>query len=89
MTYTYVLVSINGKKTYSGVTNDINRRVKEHNAGKVKFSRSYRPFELLLCEEYSTNKGAIQREKFYKSTSGRRELKLKYIQWSVNNRNKM
>ena len=81
MPYTYVLISKSGKKTYTGVTSNLQRRLKEHNLGKDEFSKKFKPFALLFCEEYSSLKEAMVREKFYKSTTGRRELKKKFQEW--------
>ena len=81
MFYTYTLVSKSGQKTYTGVTANLERRLKEHNNGKVSFSRKFKPYEILLCEKYSTIQEALSREKFYKSTTGRRQLKIKFNEW--------
>lgn len=72
--YTYVLIAKNGKRTYAGSTRDMQRRISEHNQGKVSFSKKYKPFELLVCEEFDTLTEARQREIFYKSTTVRRKL---------------
>ena len=75
MYYTYILLSCDGKKTYTGSTSNILRRLEEHNLGKNKFTKSYRPFEIIHIEEFDTINKAIAMEKFYKSTSGRRKIK--------------
>jgi putative endonuclease len=75
MYYTYILISKNGKKTYAGSTDNIERRLSEHNSGKVKSSRHYIPYMLLHLDESPTLVEARRKERFYKSTSGRRILK--------------
>ena len=74
MYYTYILISKNEKRTYTGSTGDLARRVEEHNAGKVFSTKPYRPYEVLHCEEFLTLKEARGRESFFKSTSGRRQI---------------
>ena len=78
MHHVYILLNEAKSKTYTGVTNDIQRRLKEHNQGKVAFSRKFVPYTILHTEEFLTASEAYATEKFYKSTSGRRIIK-KYI----------
>ena len=75
MYYTYILISKNCQKTYTGCTKNIKQRIEEHNGGKVKSSRPYIPYEFLYIEELESFKDARTRERYYKSTSGRREIK--------------
>ena len=75
MYFVYVLKSISHSKTYVGFTNDINRRLKEHNSGKSKFTSKFAPWEIIYKEEYSSQEDAIKREKYLKSATGRRFLK--------------
>ena len=77
MFYIYVLESLIAKKSYIGATDDLVRRLAEHNSGKSKFTSRYRPWELLYSESYNTREEAIKREKYLKSASGRRYLKSK------------
>ena len=74
MHYTYILISKNRARTYTGVTSNIKRRLKEHNSGKGKFTKPYSPFSILYLENYSTRKEAYQREAYFKSTPGKREI---------------
>ena len=75
MFYTYILISKNKKKTYTGCTKDLDQRIRDHNAGKVESSKPYLPYEMLHVEEYGTLVEARSQERFYKSTSGRRKIK--------------
>ena len=75
MYYVYILLNQSKTKTYTGVTDNINKRLTEHNLGKVKSSRPYRPYKIIHTESFITLSEARQREKFYKSTAGRRQLK--------------
>ena len=74
MFYVYVLVNESKTKTYVGSTENLNKRLEEHNAGKVKSSKPYRPYKILHYEEFDSLTGARKREAYYKSTSGRRKL---------------
>jgi len=48
---------------------DVNKRLEEHNAGKVKSLRPYRPYKIIYTELFATLSEARQKEKFYKSTT--------------------
>ncbi len=75
MYYVYILLNETGTKTYTGVSNDIPTRLRDHNEGQVKSSRPYRPYRLIHTEVFSTLSDARNKERFYKSTTGRRKLK--------------
>ncbi len=75
MYYVYILLNETKTRTYTGVTDDIDKRLTEHNAGRVKSSSPYRPYRIAYFESFRTLSEARHGEKFYKSTSGRRELK--------------
>jgi putative endonuclease len=48
---------------YTGSTNDLARRMAEHNNGQVQSTRFYLPFKLIYYEAYSSEKDAKTREK--------------------------
>ena len=75
MFYVYALSSIERKYIYVGLTNNLNRRIAQHNSGYEKTTKPYRPFSLILVEECSTRKEARFREKYWKSGSGKEKLK--------------
>ena len=75
MYYVYILINGTKTRTYTGVTRDVSKRLTEHNSGQVKSSRSYRPYKVVHIEGFKTLSEARQKEKFYKSTTGRRKLK--------------
>jgi putative endonuclease len=79
MFYTYILYSEKSNKHYYGSTNNLNNRLVEHNKGKVKFTKSLRPWTLKYFEEYQTRSEAYQREMFFKSIDGRNWLKANKI----------
>ncbi|MAT56385.1 MAG: hypothetical protein CMF23_00275 [Ignavibacteriae bacterium] len=68
MTYfVYILTSLKDSKRYIGMTSDLNKRLKEHNSGKVKSTKNRRPLELIYTEEFISKKEASNRETFFKS----------------------
>ncbi|MBU0634046.1 MAG: GIY-YIG nuclease family protein [Candidatus Omnitrophica bacterium] len=75
MYYVYILKSKVKPITYTGYTTNIERRLKAHNSGSVKATKSYRPYELLQLEKFLSDKEAKIQELYYKSTSGRRKIK--------------
>ena len=77
MFFTYVLYSKKNKRLYYGSTNDLERRLKEHNAGHTQSLKYIRPLELVYFEKYRTLKEARQREIFFKSGKGREFIKKK------------
>ena len=75
ISYVYVLFSLKDFRTYVGSTNDLARRVDEHNAGRVKSTFNRRPLKLIYHEQCPCLMAARQRELFYKSRHGRQCLK--------------
>ena len=75
MYYLYILKSIKYKKSYVGISDNVNRRLKEHNAGKMFFTKRYKPWEIIYTENFSTLVDAQKREKYMKSGTGRRFMK--------------
>jgi putative endonuclease len=73
--FVYAIKSKSRNYLYVGLTNNVERRLDEHNQGKNKTTRSYRPFELILTEKYETRVQARKREKFLKNGSGKEFLK--------------
>ncbi|MDH7606000.1 MAG: GIY-YIG nuclease family protein [Melioribacter sp.] len=74
MFYVYVLKSLKDYKRYIGFTENLQRRLFEHNNGLVKSTKNRRPLELIYLEEFISKKDALLREKFLKSTGVRAYL---------------
>lgn len=74
MFYTYVLLSNKDDKFYIGFTNDLRKRVEDHQKGKVDSTKGRRPFVLVYYEACLNEKDAIKREKYFKTGFGRRFL---------------
>jgi putative endonuclease len=61
--YMYILLCSNGQY-YTGSTNDLERRLAEHNSGKgANFTRKHLPVELVYFEEFERIDDAFYREK--------------------------
>ncbi|MCD4730571.1 MAG: GIY-YIG nuclease family protein [Bacteroidales bacterium] len=58
----YILYSDSLEKCYVGHTNDLKRRMHEHNSGHSKFTRSGKPWKLRKTIECSTRQEAVQLE---------------------------
>jgi len=69
MTYVYILKSKKDANFYIGSTNDLKRRMTEHNAGLVFSTKARTPFELIYYEAYKSEKDAKRREKNLKLRS--------------------
>jgi len=71
----YVLVSQNRNYIYVGLTDNVKRRVGQHQAGKEKTTKVFRPYNLVLIETYASRAEARAREKFLKGGSGKEWIK--------------
>lgn len=79
MFYTYILKSLKDKTYYYGSTENLDERIKNHNAGKVRYTKGHMPYILHYYETYETRKEAFARERFFKSIDGYSWLKSKGI----------
>jgi len=70
----YVLRSGTGKH-YVGMSEDVSRRLRQHNAGEVKSTKSGRPWAILYEERAEGMEKARVRERYWKSGAGRRKLR--------------
>lgn len=68
----YIIRSISRNYIYVGQTNNLERRLFEHNNGYNRSTKAYCPFELIHTEDLADRTLARDREKFLKSTSGKR-----------------
>ena len=77
--YTYMMTNITNKVLYTGVTNDLERRVKEHKSGLFPgFTQKYNCKKLVYYESFSDIEQAIRREKLIKEY--RREKKNQLVE---------
>jgi len=75
MFFVYAIKSEQRNYIYVGLTNDIDRRILQHNTGKSKTTKPYTPFRLIYTEQCQTRLQARAREKYLKSGSGKEFLK--------------
>jgi putative endonuclease len=75
MYYVYALKSEQRNYIYVGLTNDLERRILEHNRGYNKTTKPYLPFLLIYEESFETRQEARKREKYLKGGSGKKFLK--------------
>ena len=76
--YVYILANINNRVIYTGVTNDLIRRVYEHkqHLDKGSFTAQYNVDRLVYFEETSSSRAAIEWEKQIKSWNRARKNQL-------------
>ena len=75
MFYVYCLKSEKFKELYFGYTNDLKRRFKEHNQGLNISTKRYAPWEIIYYEACLNEKDAKRREKYLKTSQGRRMMR--------------
>ena len=83
MYYVYILKSLKDNNKYIGSTNNLQRRIKEHNDGKVLSTKNRRPLILIYKEKYDNETEARRKEMFYKTYNGFKELKDKLSGYSA------
>jgi len=84
MWYVYVLQSLKDNDFYTGFTENLKRRVEEHNNKEELSTKSRTPFELVYFEGCVSKKDAIAREKYLKTGKGKRYLKYRLSNYLKN-----
>lgn len=62
MFFVYILKSLKDNQCYTGYTNNLKRRIEEHNSGKSKSTKPRAQFKLIYYEAYVSEKDAKRRE---------------------------
>ena len=75
MYFVYAIESEIDFRIYVGLSKNPDVRIKEHNAGKTKSTKGYRPWKLVYKQECQSRKEARELEKYYKTGSGKEKLK--------------
>jgi len=75
--YNYILYSSKYSQIYTGYTADLKNRLKEHNQGENFSTKRYLPWILIYYEACLNKDDAKRREKYLKTTQGRRLLKMR------------
>ena len=75
MWFIYLLQSGKDKRWYTGCTNDVRKRFKEHSEGSVASTKNRGPFNLIYYEAGFNKDDAFARERYLKSGMGKRYLR--------------
>ena len=75
MFYVYILMSLRDEGLYIGCTKDLKSRIKRHYSGMVESTKNRLPLKLVYYEACLNQSDALHREKYLKTTYGRRYLK--------------
>jgi len=75
MKHTVYILLLGNNQLYTGYTADLDRRIKEHESGNVASTCKRRPLELIHHEVYTLASDARRRERFLKTTEGKRLLR--------------
>lgn len=84
MFYVYCLKSEICDELYMGYTNDLKRRLLEHNQGKNVSTKRYMPWAVIYYEACLVEGDAKRREKYLKTSQGRRMLKIRLKEYFYN-----
>ena len=74
----YWLINEDKKSTYLGFTNNIKQRLEYHKKGKVKSTKNFGNFKAYKLEDCESLDQARIKEKYWKSSIGRKKLKILY-----------
>jgi putative endonuclease len=84
--YVYVLQSKEDGRLYVGYTRNIFKRLKVHNKGLSYYTKKYAPWILIYFEGFLNQEDALRREKYLKTSIGKRTLKLQLRKYFENER---
>ena len=70
MYYFYIIRSLKNGKLYLGSTPDLEARIKSHNAGENKATKSNIPYEVVFYSGFKIKEDAINCEQYFKTTAG-------------------
>ena len=70
MHYVYIIQSKNDGSYYTGVTENLKNRIKEHNTGKARFTSTKGDYKLAWYCAFNDKKKALDFEKYLKQGSG-------------------
>ncbi len=72
----YILFSEKDSLLYIGYSSNLANRIEKHSAGGVPSTAPRRPLKLIFCEYYLFEEDARKREAYFKTTMGKKALKL-------------
>lgn len=73
--FVYVLLSKKDNNFYVGYTEDLKKRLVDHNKGNVRSTKNRRPLELIYFEGCKNLDDALHRERYLKTTYGKRYIR--------------
>ena len=72
----YVLLSLKDGHFYIGMSSNLTARLQDHETGGTTSTSPRRPFVVVHTEHYFSKSDAVRREDYFKSTIGKRVLRL-------------
>jgi putative endonuclease len=81
--YVYVLISERDGKFYIGYTDDLKKRLNDHNKEKVPSTKNRTPLKLVYYEACLNQQDATKREKYFKTTWGKRYINSRLEQYFI------
>lgn len=87
MFYVYLLESEKNRNLYTGYTNDLKKRLLEHNQKKNISTKAYVPWKLIYYEACLDIQDAKRRESYLKTTQGKRLIKRRLKEYFYKNKN--
>ena len=73
--YTYVIKCEKSETFYTGTTNNLDKRLEQHNEGEVYYTKSRLPIKLVYFEACLNKNDAYRRERYLKTGTGKRYIK--------------
>jgi putative endonuclease len=71
----YVLSNQHNSDLYVGITNNLRRRLKEHNTGTSRYTKAFIPWKVIYEEKHPDYSAARTREKYLKTAAGKKFLR--------------
>ena len=72
----YILLSLKDNQFYTGYSTNLPNRIVYHKKGLVKSTINRRPLKLIFYEVYNNKIDAQRREKYFKTTAGKKTLRI-------------
>jgi putative endonuclease len=79
--FVYVLKSEKDNNFYIGYTQNLHKRIEEHNKGTVESTIHRRPFKLVYYEVCLNSEDALKRERYLKTAWEKRYIKSRLKNW--------
>ena len=77
MVSVYVIESMKDKTWYTGIALEVNKRLREHNSGKNRFTKGHLPWRIIYTEAFLNWEDARMREKYFKTYAGKNWIRKK------------